>query len=83
MVDRLMKSIGKISQRLGYVGTALTAGVTLYKFVTDTWYAHSIVNLGLLGVTASATFATAPAIVAVAPAILAGIAIYGVADCLE
>ncbi|WET51857.1 RHS repeat-associated core domain-containing protein [Chryseobacterium indologenes] len=78
--EGFMKSVGKISKRLGYVGTALTAGVTLYEFGTDTWDAHSIVNLGLLGVTAIATFATAPAIVAVAPAILAGIAIYGVAD---
>ncbi|MCW1961284.1 hypothetical protein [Chryseobacterium viscerum] len=78
--EGFMKSVGKISKRLGYVGTALTAGVTLYEFGTDTWDAHSIVNLGLLGATAVATFATAPVIVAAAPAILAGIAIYGVAD---
>ncbi|MDW9379157.1 hypothetical protein [Chryseobacterium sp. JV558] len=58
-----MKSVGKVSKRLGYVGTALTAGVTLYEFGTDTWDAHSIVNLGLLGATAIATFATAPVIV--------------------
>ncbi|VFA43736.1 RHS repeat-associated core domain [Chryseobacterium indologenes] len=78
--EGFMKSVGKISKRLGYVGTALTAGVTLYEFGTDTWDAHSIINLGLLGATAVATFVTAPAIVAAAPAILAGIAIYGVAD---
>ncbi|PWN63545.1 hypothetical protein C1631_021425 [Chryseobacterium phosphatilyticum] len=78
--EGFMKSVGKISKRLGYVGTGLTAGVTLYEFGTDTWDAHSIINLGLLGATAVATFVTAPAIVAAAPAILAGIAIYGVAD---
>ncbi len=78
--EGFMKSVGKVSKRLGYVGTALTAGVTLYEFGTDTWDAHSIVNLGLLGATAIATFATAPVIAAAAPAILAGIAIYGVAD---
>jgi len=75
-----MKSVGKISKRLGYVGTALTAGVTLYELGTDTWDAHSLINVGIFATTAIATFATALAIAAAAPFILAGVAIYGIAD---
>jgi len=79
-VKAFSKSAGKITRRLGVVGTALSVGVTAYEFGSDTWDAHSVINAGMITATAIATFATAPAIVAAAPFILGGIAVYGVAD---
>lgn len=44
------RGAGKVASKLGSLGTGLSVGVIVYEGLTDTWDAHTIVNIGLLGV---------------------------------
>ena len=67
------KSAGKITGRLGVVGTVLSVGVIGQEIISGEWDAHTVINATLL-------VGTAVASIAGAPAVLTAIAVYGIAD---
>jgi RHS repeat-associated protein len=74
-VKRLAKNTSKIvgSTKGTAIGVLLSGGVAVYEVTTDTWNAHTVVNVGLVAGTIVATIGGAPLV-------LTGIAVYGVLD---
>jgi hypothetical protein len=72
---RLAKNTSKMvsSTKGTAIGVLLSSGVAVYEFKTDTWDAHTILNVGLVAGTIVATIGGAPLV-------LTGIAVYGVLD---
>ena len=76
-VIKSVKGAGKVVKRLGPVGNLLTGGNILAEVATNTWDAHTVIDVALLTTTAAVATAAAAPVVAV---VAVGTAIYGALD---
>lgn len=84
--SRLARFSSRFGGKIGAAGMALTGGKIFYEITTDNWDAHTVVDGGMLMVTATGLLVTAGAVAAGATAPVwvpiagAVILIYGIAD---